>query len=114
MSSDKEKTGINMQQDIEKVMEMVSSARHLLTEGKPVDLIAIEKEVDHLCQAIHTKPPQNSREIRQALAAIVNDLDSLEHELTEQHRTLEQNLAERTRKLAIEAYSDPTNSGSND
>ncbi len=113
MSTDKELTGDKMQREIEKVSGMVSSARCLLTEGKPVDLIALEKEVDDLCQAIHTNTPQNSREVRQALAAIVNDLDLLEHELTEQHRQLEQNLAERTRKLANEAYSDPSNTGNN-
>ena len=108
MSTDQEKIGNDMQLEIEKVSEMVSAARRLLTEGKSVDLVALEHEVDDLCQAIHAKPPQNSREVRQALANIVNDLDSLEHEITEQHRQLEKNLAERTRKLAIEAYSDPT------
>ena len=93
MSTDQEKIGNDMQLEIEKVSEMVSSARRLLTEGKSVDLVALEHEVDDLCQAIHAKPPQNSREVRQALANIVNDLDSLEHEITEQHRQLEQNLA---------------------
>ncbi len=113
MSTDKEVAGNEMQREIEKVSGMVSSARCMLTEGKPVDLVALEKEVDDLCQAIHKNTPQNSRTVRQALAAIVNDLDILEHELTEQHRQLEQNLAERTRKLAIEAYSDPSNTENN-
>lgn len=113
MSAEKDSNTNDMQQNIEKVSDMIVAARQLLTNGDAIDLAAIECEVDALCQAIHANPPKNSREVRQALASIVDDLDSLEHELNEQHRQLEQNLAERTRKLAIEAYSDPNGTDEN-
>jgi hypothetical protein len=97
-----------MQHDIKYVSDMIADARRQLTKGETIKLATLESEVDALCQAIHRNPPQNARDIRQTLAAIVNDLDALEHELNEQHRQLEEGLAERTRKLAIEAYSDPS------
>ncbi len=103
---------INIQQEIHAISSLVTSARQDLAEGKNIDLFALESRVDELCRAIHDNPPQNTREVRQVLATIVNNLDALENELTEQHRQLEQGLAERTRKLAIEAYSEPDdNSG---
>lgn len=98
----------DMQHDIKNVSDMIADARRQLTKGETIKLATLESEVDALCQAIHRNPPQNARDIRQTLAAIVNDLDALEHELNEQHRQLEEGLAERTRKLAIEAYSDPS------
>ena len=107
MNADIKSPNNELPAEIEAVAAMVTAARRDLIDGKSVDLMALEGEVDRLCKAIHADPPKNSRAVRKALAAIVNDLDLLEHALTEQHRQLEQNLAERTRKLAIEAYSDP-------
>ena len=90
---------------------MIATTRQNHANGEAIDLAVLECEVDALCRAIHANPPNNSRDVRQTLATIVNNLDSLEHELNEQHRKLEKNLAERTRKLAIEAYSDPVDNG---
>jgi hypothetical protein len=111
MTNEKGNNTNDMQHDIENVSDMIAVARRQLTKGKAIDLAALECEVDALCQAIHSNPPKNSRDVRQTLATIVNDLDALEHELNDQHRQLEQNLAERTRKLAMEAYSDPAEKG---
>jgi|GEM_PF-2016818 hypothetical protein len=112
MTTDQKMNANELQQGIEAVSDMIVAARKLLAAGEQIDLTSIENEIDTLCQAIHADPPKNSRDIRRGLAAIVDDLDALEHELNDQHRQLEQNLAERTRKLALEAYSDPANKDS--
>jgi hypothetical protein len=100
----------DIQQEVQDVSAMIASARQMVAAGQSVDLVVLERKVDAICRMIHADPPKSSRDIRKALAAVVNDLDALEHELTEQHRRLEETLAGHTRKLAIEAYSDPSES----
>ncbi|MEQ8195347.1 MAG: hypothetical protein RIB59_12750 [Rhodospirillales bacterium] len=100
-------TPTDIEQEVHNVSAMIAAARQMVAEGQSVDLASLEGTVDAICRLIHDNPPEHSRDIRKALAALVEDLDALEHELTEQHRRLEENLANHTRRLAIEAYSDP-------
>jgi len=77
-----------MATQVRKVASLVGTARQMLAEGRMVDLNALEGKVRELAGAIERTPAGEGSALKGAVAAIVENLDRLESELTAQHRSL--------------------------
>lgn len=73
-----------------KVEELIASAKNLLAEGGAVDLAALEIRARSLCDEIFTScnayDDESKARVGALVAAILEDLESLEAELTAQHQ----------------------------
>lgn len=70
--------------EIEKVHAVLSTARRLTTEGRSVDLGAVDARVRTLCETVDGLPKSQSRALSPALSALLGEFDSLSQELSDQ------------------------------
>jgi len=91
--------------DAEKVAALVTAARHHLSEGKMVDLTALEGKVRTFCEAIADATEEETRGLKTTVEEILGGLDILEAELTDQLRGLKDQMEGTYRQKAVDAYS---------
>jgi len=91
--------------EAEKVAALVSTARHHLTEGKMIDLTALEGKVRAFCEAIAEAPENEARGLKDTVEGILGDLDALEAELSNQLQGLKDQMEGTYRQKAVNAYS---------
>lgn len=79
-------------QQIQKVSTLITTARRLLKQGKSVDLSALEEKIDSLCALILKEPIAERQNLREVTQEILADLDGLNIELDAQHNQVTQQL----------------------
>lgn len=97
-------TVTDITQETEKVAALIAAAGRHLSEGKMVDLAALEDKVRVLCQAIAEAPAEEARGLKGAIEAIIRDLNGLEADLTDKLRNLRGEMEGAFRKKATDAY----------
>ena len=95
--------------EIDKVCSVIATARRLLSDGKMVDLSALEGKVRDLCQMIEGYKTDDLTVVNQAVEAMRKNLDLLEKELTAQYESVEGKPLESDFKQAAGAYGDGDN-----
>ena len=96
--------GTDFRLEIEKVSSVIATARRVLREGRAVDLTLLERKVRALTDDIRRTAPANGRDLKEQIAAIVEDLDRLEAELGEQYKRVAAELEGALRHHATGAY----------
>ncbi len=91
----------------EKVATLITAAGKHLAEGKMVDLTALENKFRDLCRAIAEAPAGEARNLKEAIKAIIHDLDGLEVDLTDRLKDLRGEMEGTFRKKAMGAYEAP-------
>jgi hypothetical protein len=97
-------TVTDLAQQTEKIATLIAAAGRHLAEGKMVDLTALENKVRVLCRAINEAPTGEARKLKEAIGAIIRDLDGLELGLTDHLKDLRGEIEGTFRKKAISAY----------
>jgi len=93
-----------IRQELEKAANLISGARRLMSEGRQVDLSAMEERVRAVTQAVDTAPPEVAREYKDHLLALMEALDVLDHDLQTHHKVLEEGLTTIRHREAEIAY----------
>jgi len=91
-------------EEVDKVESVISTARRLLTDGKMVDLTALEGKVETLCERIVNAELNDSDDVGRALRAVLEKLEQLGDELAVQHDSVGGETADTSVKSAIDAY----------
>jgi hypothetical protein len=97
-------TGEDILLQAEKISSLIAAARHLMGEGKSVDLSNLESKISRLCKGAQSVQLQNPDAVRTALQAIVEDLNHLDEEMTSRHKEAGGQSLEASIKRAIDAY----------
>ena len=83
----------------------IGAARTLLGQGHFVDLKGLETHVDRACGAIAKLPAAERNRMKPALVALIDGLNGLTEEITEQHKEVSTTLQKiGTRRQAVSAY----------
>ncbi len=90
--------------EVHKAASLVDTARRLLSEGRIVDLSALEGKVRVICEAIHQASDEDLADLKDPMAAIIDGLDSLEAALNEQFGAILAANQGTTRMAAMNAY----------
>ncbi|MBL6941767.1 MAG: hypothetical protein ISR53_06370 [Rhodospirillales bacterium] len=98
------KTGEDILLQAEKVSSLIAAARHLMGEGKTVDLSNLEGKISSLCKSAQSAQLDNPDTVRTALQSIVKDLNQLDEEITSRHEKAGGQSLEASIKRAINAY----------
>ena len=98
----------DVKEEIDKVASVVSTARRLLADGRMVDLSALEEKVRILCDAIRSTPPKNRDYVRETMVTIIENLDILAKDLTEQFGAIANGSDGPAPSLAAAAYRKPS------
>ncbi|MBT4932907.1 MAG: hypothetical protein HOL66_14750 [Rhodospirillaceae bacterium] len=88
----------------EKISSLIAAARHLMGEGKTVDLSNLEGKISSLCKGAQSARLDNPDAVSTALQAIVEDLSQLDQEMTSHHEEAGGQSLEASIKRAIDAY----------
>jgi hypothetical protein len=99
-----------IRQELEKATSLIAGARSLMTEGRSIDLSAVEDRVRIVTESITAAPPEIAASFKEHLKALLDILDSLQADLEEQHSVLESNLNSMKRRMATSAYTPPDKS----
>lgn len=95
---------MDIMDEVKKVSSLIDTARRLLADQKVVDLAALQGKVETLCAAIKSAPPKQRRNLEAPLGAIIEELDLLATELTEQHEKVTSQIELSVRRQATKAY----------
>ena len=91
--------------EAEKVSSLIASARSLMAENKSVDLSKLEHKISVLCKKAETTDLRQTDDIQGILIVIVEDLNSLNDEITSLYKKSEGSSPKDNTKRAIDAYS---------
>lgn len=93
---------------LDQVQSIVATARRLLAQGNSVDLAKLEARVEEFCGQASNLPPGSGDVIRPKMVALIDELNSLSREMTEQYEDLRENLSGlATSQRAQAAYRKP-------
>ncbi len=82
----------------------IAEARRAVADAAFVDLAGLDEEVMELCAAIHSLPAGDRPAMREALAALLGELDALTAALGQQQQELREAEAGQQRERAAQAY----------
>jgi len=99
-----ESAELTIRQELEKAASLIAGARHLMSEGRSIDLSAVEERVRDITIAITAAPPEIGASFKEHLEALIDILDSLQADLDEQQAALKSNLSSMKRREASNAY----------
>ncbi|PHS78271.1 MAG: hypothetical protein COB59_07860 [Rhodospirillaceae bacterium] len=102
--------------ELEKIVGLINASRHLMAEGRSVDLNAVEDRVRIITESVTAAPTQVASLFKDHLEALLDTLNSLQDDLEHHHQALEDNLRILKRRTASNAYgtSSPTPVSSTD
>ena len=107
-SSDSENAAFRVEESLREAAVAIGAARTLLDQGHVVDLKGLEAHVDSVCVAIAGLPRNDRPPLKPALVALIDGLNALTENLSEQHRELTSALTGiGTRRSALSAYRPP-------
>ncbi|MBL4748501.1 MAG: hypothetical protein JKY17_06995 [Magnetovibrio sp.] len=90
--------------ELEKAVSLISAARSLMSEGRSIDLSAVEERVRIITETVKSASPEIAVSFKDHLAALLDIIDTLQANLETQHRALEDNLNSMKRRIATNAY----------
>ena len=90
--------------ELEKIAGLITASRHLMTEGRSVDLSAVEERVRIITEAVTEAPPEIASTFKEHLEALFDILNSLQDDLEQSHQTLQDKLKFMARRTATDAY----------
>ncbi len=93
-----------IREEMEKTAALVSGARRLMAEGRCVDLSALEERIKTIVKALHAAPRDVASGYQTHVEVLLEILDVLESDLTEQFCTLENALKALQHRKAMDAY----------
>jgi len=93
--------------ELEKAASLITGARRLLTEGRSIDLSAVEERVRAVTQAIAAAPPETASPFKEHLTVLVEILDTLQADLEGQHQALSNGMKTIKHREAAGAYTPP-------
>jgi hypothetical protein len=99
------KTTEELLEEAEKVSSVIATARRLIADGKTVDLSNMEGKIGSLCENAEAAQSEQTEDVQNALAAIVEDLNLLNEEMSAKMWDGAEASLEDTAKRAIDAYS---------
>ncbi|NQU56181.1 MAG: hypothetical protein HQ513_03025 [Rhodospirillales bacterium] len=88
----------------EKISSLIATARHLMADGKSVDLSHLEGKIRTLCEDAQSTDLKQPEVVGAALKAIVEDLNRLGEEINTRHSDAGGTSLEDSIKRAINAY----------
>ena len=83
-------------QELEKAVSLVTSARRMVSTGARVDLAALEGKIRHVCKSAGNLPPDESENLLPVMESLIDDLDYLAHSV----ELYQHDLAERLHALS--------------
>ncbi len=95
----------NVENALREAATAIDVARTLLRQGGTVDLDGLEAHVEQACNAIPALPASDRQFLKPTLVALIDGLNSLSEQLSEQHRDVTgslQNIGRR--QTAVSAY----------
>lgn len=93
--------------EMDKVAAVIATAKHLMADGRTIDLSPLEQKVQSLCGRVQKTPkPQRAGVIR-AMEALIKTLDDLESAIRERIGGTADDGAEATRRRVLNAYVRP-------
>lgn len=98
----------NIRDELEKIAGLITASRHLMTEGRSIDLSAVEDRVRIITEAVVTAPPEIASSFKDHLKALLDILNSLQDDLEHHHQALQDNLTTLKRRTATNAYGPST------
>lgn len=98
---------VDVAQEIDKVTSVIATARRLLSEGKLVDLSALEEKVRSVCQAIEAQPQKHPEKLQEAMLAAITDLDRLAEDIRQRFAGILQEPEEAPPARVAAAYRKP-------
>lgn len=97
-----------IREELEKAASLISGARRLMTEGRTVELGALEERMRAVSHAVRAAPDAVAQNYKEHLNALMEALDALEADLESQHQSLETGLQSIRRREAQGAYAATT------
>ncbi len=97
----------SIENEIERVSALIVAARRLLSEDRIADLAPIERRVEALCWKVGDISPDHRTPILLALENMIDNLDHLAEELTDQNRIIVAGFENTSPIEAITAYTKP-------
>ena len=91
-------------EELEKAASLMTGARRLMSEGRTVDLSALEERIKAIHTAVSEAPQGVAQYYAEHLSALMDILDALEQDLEEQRRATEEGLSGIKRRAAQDAY----------
>jgi hypothetical protein len=71
--------------EIEKVHAVLSTARKLTSDGRSIDLSAVDGRIRKLCATVEALPAAQGRTLAPALSALMAEFDTLAADLSERY-----------------------------
>lgn len=96
--------------ELEKAASLITGARRLMTEGRSIDLSAVEERVRAVTEAIAAAPPATAATFKEHLSVLVEILDTLQTDMEVQHQALADGIKTIKHREAAGAYTPPLGS----
>lgn len=93
-----------VRQELEKAASLISGARRLMAEGRSVELGALEDRVRTITTTLHDMPADTQSRYKEHLEVLLEILDSLQTDMEDRHKALEDGLDAIKRREATGAY----------
>ncbi len=97
----------NIENEVERVSALIVAARRMLSEDKIADLAPIERRVEALCWKVRDISPDHRTPVLLALENMIDNLDHLAEELTEQNRIIAAGFENTAPLRVLAAYTKP-------
>jgi len=94
--------------ELEKTASLLTGARDLLTEGRSINLSAVEGRVRSVTEAIAAATPEIAAAFKEHLTVLVDILDTLQTDLEGQHQALTDSMKSIQHREAAGAYTQPS------
>ncbi len=75
----------NIEDEIAKLSTLISEARELISTDYVIDLGDFSTRVEEFCQLVATNPPEDAERVNALIEAMVQDLNTLGREISDQH-----------------------------
>ncbi len=96
-----------IREELEKAASLISGSRHLMAEGRHVDLSAMEERIRAVNEAVTAAPEGIANAYKDHLIALLEALDALEQDLETHHKQREEGLSAIRMREAQDAYGPP-------
>ncbi len=97
----------SIENEVERVSALIVAARRMLSEDKIADLAPIEGRVEALCWKVRDISPDHRTPVLLALENMIDNLDHLAEELTEQNRLIAAGFENTSPLRVLAAYTKP-------
>ncbi len=91
-------------EELEKAASLISGARRLMSEGRSVDLTALEERVRTIAATVQAAPGEVQDIYKEHLSVLVDIIDALQTDLENQHKALEDGMKSIKQREAHGAY----------